>query len=101
MRWLAGGDLPMGPLIVVIETLAALAYAAALKLASLAGAPSSHFMTFLVTPLFMSCPVWTFLLRRIAVYETAVFFAQHLVLLLCSPGRLAHGIRRRIQGTAP
>jgi hypothetical protein len=84
LRWIAGGDLPMGDVVLVIETLAALLYAvAAMRLGRIAGAPHSSFMNFVSVPLFFFCPIWVFLLRRIAVYETAVFFAQ-----LCSSAAL-------------
>lgn len=80
LRWVAGHDLPMGRLVLVVAVLAALAYAAAtLKLARLSGLPQAQFMNCLIVPLFMLCPFWTFILRRIAVYETAVFFGQFCV----------------------
>jgi hypothetical protein len=76
-RWIAGHDLPMGHFVLVIAMLAALAYAtSAVKLARLSGLPPSRLMNVLIIPLFMLCPFWAFLLRRVAVYEIGVFFAQ-------------------------
>jgi hypothetical protein len=77
LRWIAGGDLPMGRLVLIVETVAALAYAAStLTLARLAGLPRSQFTDGLVVTVFLVCPVWQSVLRRVAVYETSVFFAQ-------------------------
>jgi hypothetical protein len=78
LRWvLQQQDLPMGRLGLLAQTFAALAFAAAtLKLAKLAGFPKSCWMQSLTLLLFLLCPIWTFVARRIAAYEFAVFFGQ-------------------------
>lgn len=77
LRWIAGGDVPMGRLVLIVETLAAWAYAAStLTLARLAGLPRSLPVDSLVVTVFLVCPVWQSVLHRVAVYETSVFFAQ-------------------------
>ena len=98
LHWVVGGDLPMGHLVLMVETIAALTYVAAtLKLARLAGLPRSRLMSLVTVVLITLCPVWTFILDRIAVYETGVFFAQlFMALALLSivtafEERLRHG----------
>jgi hypothetical protein len=98
LRWVAGGDLPMGRLVLVVETIAALCYVAAtMKLAHLAGLPRSRLTSLVTVVAITFCPAWTFILDRIAVYETGVFIAQlFMALALLSivaafEGRLRHG----------
>jgi hypothetical protein len=77
LRWIVGHDLPMGGVVLVVATLAALLYAASvLKLARLSGLPPSRYVSSLLIIWFMLCPVWMFTLHRIAVYEIAMFFGQ-------------------------
>lgn len=77
LRWIAGGDLPMGYFVLIIETVAALAYAAAtLILARLARLPTTRTMECLILTAFLVNPLWQSTLHRVAVYETGVFFAQ-------------------------
>jgi hypothetical protein len=77
LRFIAGHDLPMGRLVLIIETISALAYAmATIKLARLTGLPQSRRMKILIVLFFVLCPVWTFTLRTIAIYEAGIFFGQ-------------------------
>jgi len=82
LRWVVGHDLPMGYVALVLETLAALASAAAtLILARLAGLPASRLMPAVIVTGFLVCPVWAAVLHRVAIYEAAIFFAQFFTAL--------------------
>lgn len=100
-RWLIGHDLPMGDVSLIVQTLAALGYAVVtLKLARLAGLPSSRLMTVLVMLLFVMFPIWTYNTRSAAIYDLGIYFAQ-----FCLSGAslcLAGGFERLLdQGKKP
>ena len=100
LRMIAGHDLPMGIVVLLVAFAAAFSYGiSAWKLARLAGI-RAVFPGALLPLLFLLCPSWTFNLHRIAVYETGIFFAQLfmglslLSLVSAFEGRLLRGIDR-------
>jgi uncharacterized RDD family membrane protein YckC len=101
LRWVAGHDLPMGHLVLIVATLATLAYAAStLILARLSGVPRPRQMGLVIVFQFMLCPFWAIPLSRIAIYEAGVFFAQLcmslalLSVVVAFDQRLSHGKAR-------
>jgi hypothetical protein len=77
LRWIAGHDLPMGRVVLIVAMLAALLYAISLvKLARLSGLSPPRLLIFMAILLVLLCPFWTYALGRVAVYETALFFSQ-------------------------
>jgi hypothetical protein len=100
-RWIVGHDLPMGHVVLIVETLAALAYAAAtLKLLRLAGLSPQDSMRLRIVFWFVLCPVWTFNLARIAIYEVGIYFSQLFISLTvlsivqAFDDRLTHGRKK-------
>jgi hypothetical protein len=98
LRALAGHDLPLGHVTLVLATLAEVAYGiSAWLLARLCRlAPTPLTGSLLVVGLLL-CPLWTFTLNRIAVYEISIFAGQFFVALafLCVSAAF---YRRLVQG---
>lgn len=86
-RWLAGHDLPLGDVGLIVQTLAALTFAlSTLKLGRLAGLPQSRLTTFMIFVLFLWFPIWTYNTITISIYEFGVYFTQLFLscALLCT-----------------
>jgi hypothetical protein len=82
LRALAGHDLPLGYGILVLTTLAEVAYLmSAWLLARLCGLVPNPLTGSLLVVGLLLCPFWTFTLNRIAVYEIAILTGQFFVAL--------------------
>jgi hypothetical protein len=82
LRALAGHDLPLGYVTLVLATLAEVAYGiSAWLLARLCGLVPTRLTGSLLVVGLLLCPFWTFTLNRVAVYEISVFTGQFFVAL--------------------
>jgi hypothetical protein len=82
LRALAGHDLPLGYGMLVLTTLAEVAYGmSAWLLARLSGLVPTRLTGSLLVVGLLLCPFWTFTLNKIAVYEISIFTGQFFVAL--------------------
>jgi hypothetical protein len=82
LRALAGHDLPLGYMTLVLATLAEVAYGiSAWLLARLCGLVPTRLTGSLLVAGLLLCPFWTFTLNRVAVYEISIFTGQFFVAL--------------------
>jgi len=82
LRALAGHDLPLGDGILILATFAEVAYlVSAWLLARLCGLMPARVTGFALTVGLLLCPLWTFNLNRVAVYEISVVTGQFFMAL--------------------